>query len=708
MKHAICARATAALISAAALALSVSNTTSAQQTVRHDEPEMLPHMPGRRCGPIPTGNHLGAPTVVYQNTIRGGCVSGSTCITFDGANGPDGGTITFPPSPADALPIFGYLYFQYLTTTDCSVDRIGDFASATVNGVNINTLPFVEIACLNADSCFPADVATHFYRVDVSTLFDFCDLNIATFELRNFGSENSIDSDWVEGATLMVAYCSESSPATDIVLIENAQVFGEGVDATPSITYSWAGFNASGGNATLVLGIGNGQNFTGTFGGDELVSFSTNSTPITVLGDTGTDGLFDGDLCAPGPFGNGGLYDNSIIDVTGLVNAGDSSATFSITGEFDCLDSNAAFLCVASLNEPNNCVPDACQDIGCFTLDAQTDDDGQPLVHGQHLGNGDTEFDGGPGFPVTLTSSSGTAAVLDSNVGPASQDPDLLVGRGNILILQNDANLNECPPASGVYCTHNDDEDGGTFSFAFPGSITADSLVLIDIDASDPTSTVTLTDGSGAQRTYSVPANWTGDLVTDGPPGWGTLDLTTLASQPGFGSNATASEDAGFDAEDVLQIDVTLGGSGAIDNLSWCESAGKFTRASASLRPGSGVNPSSLRLTALPVIGRTFGATLDCAGLGGGMAVLDVRRDLDPGRLTVFGEALIQGSLVHRSLQARFDAPNELTWDVPNDVALCGLAVHAQGLCMSQSAGGPHLHGLDGRLSNAIDLVVGF
>src|SRR4030095_478223 len=107
-----------------------------------------------------------------------------------------------------------------------------------------------------------------------------------------------------------------------------------------------------------------------------------------------------------------------------LVNAGDSSATFTITGEADCLDSNAAFLCVESLNAPGNCVPDACQDIGCFTLDFQTDDEGQALVDGQHLANRHTEFDGGSVFPVTIQSGSGTAAILDSTNGPALADPD--------------------------------------------------------------------------------------------------------------------------------------------------------------------------------------------------------------------------------------------------------------------------------------------
>jgi hypothetical protein len=644
-------------------------------------------------------------SVVYQDTIRGGCVSGSTCISFHPVHGPDGGTITFPPVPDDATPIFGYLYFQYLTDTDCSVDRIGDFVNATVNGVNINTVDFVEIGCVAADACFPA-VATHFYRVDVSSLFDDCDLNVAAFELRGFGMGNNSDDDWVEGATLMVAYCSETSPATDVILVEHPQVYGTGVGSTPAITYSWSGFNASGASASLVLGIGNGQNFTGMSPGDENVSFFTDSTPLTILGETGTDGLFDGDLCGPGPFGNGGFYDNTIIDVTSLVNAGDSSATFTITGEFDCLDSNAAFLCVSSETPAQSCIPDACIEIGCFTLDFENDDGLTPLVHGQRLANGDPEFDGGTNFPVTITSSTNTAAILDSTNGPAAQDPDLLVDRGNVLILQTDANLSECPPASGVYCAHNDDEDGGTVSFEFPGPVEPASLVLIDIDAGDGTTTVVLTDSAAATRTFSVPANWTGDFATDGPPGWMELDLTTTSDQPGFGSTATAVDSAGFTLADVRRIDVHLAGSGAIDGLNWCETP--VLAASASVRTGEGGNPSSLSPLTLPVLGQTLATRLDCAAQGSGLAVLELRRQPTSGSMTVYGEPLIQGPLVWRSVRAHSGSASQFQWNVPNDFSLLGVRLYAQGLCTRQSGSSGRVLQAGGRLSNAIDLVLGF
>jgi hypothetical protein len=108
-------------------------------------------------------------------------------------------------------------------------------------------------------------------------------------------------------------------------------------------------------------------------------------------------------------------------------------------------------------------------------------------------------------------------------------------------------------------------------SFAFNGPTTPGTIDLVDIDGTDAASTVVLTDVNGYTRTYTVPGNWTGDITVDGPPGMGTLDLTTLANQAGFASVATATEDVGFDGTAVTSIDVNLGGSGGVDNLTWCQ-----------------------------------------------------------------------------------------------------------------------------------------
>jgi len=204
----------------------------------------------------------------------------------------------------------------------------------------------------------------------------------------------------------------------------------------------------------------------------------------------------------------------------------------------------------------------------CYTLDFTTEDDfSTPLGNGQQI---DTEF----GNLVTITGAGANngPAIFDTNsAGPnnPSQDLDLLVNRGNVLILQND----DSPAAvGGFFPRANDDEDGGRLTFQFAAPVAPESVVLIDLDAgTDGPSSVVLFDSLGRTRTYTVPINWTGDLILDATSGWGTLDLTTLAPQPGFASIATATEQAGFDASSVVQIDVNLGGSGAVDDLAVCE-----------------------------------------------------------------------------------------------------------------------------------------
>jgi hypothetical protein len=303
----------------------------------------------------------------------------------------------------------------------------------------------------------------------------------------------------------------------------------------------------------------------------------------------------------------------------------------------------------------------------CFALGFETDDAGDAMAHGARI---DTEFDGGVEFPVTITSS------------------------------------RECPPASGIYCSHNDDEDGGTVRFAFDTTSRASSIDLVDIDSSDPVSSVVLFDLRGHTRTYTVPSNWTGDFVTDGPPGMGTLDLTTLAPQPGFGSVATASEQAGFDADAVVRVDVQLGGSGGIDDLRWCPVP---LVARVVSRNGSGLNRTRLTALSMPRIGATWGAQLDCSGCGSGMATLIVKPLAASGVSTTFGEVLVAGSLLYLQSRAFAGDVSTMTGAIPNDVSLCGLQIHAQGLCQPvTSTSTPMPIRLKAGLSNALDLTLGF
>ncbi|NOT32146.1 MAG: hypothetical protein HOP15_16990 [Planctomycetes bacterium] len=219
--------------------------------------------------------------------------------------------------------------------------------------------------------------------------------------------------------------------------------------------------------------------------------------------------------------------------------------------------------------------------IQCFTLDFETDDTGAALLDRQRI---DTEFNGGANYPVTITGSSyfgascgsigGTAAIYDSDLPPHGQDPDLAVNSGHILILQVDENLSECSP--GFFCTGNDDPDGGVVTFSFSGAVTPGSIDLIDVDGgAEEVMTITLTDNLGDQLVYTVPVNWTGDggqatLLFDG----------SAQAGPGPGNPvATAVAIGSYDANNVVSIVVERGsdcanidgGSGALDNLTWCQ-----------------------------------------------------------------------------------------------------------------------------------------
>ncbi len=198
------------------------------------------------------------------------------------------------------------------------------------------------------------------------------------------------------------------------------------------------------------------------------------------------------------------------------------------------------------------------------------DDQGRTaLVNGQDISSP-------PEFGRTLGLAGSGAnlgpAIFDSTpFGPndPSQDLDLLVDLGNLLILQN--SLVPAQTVPGIFDRPNDDQDGGTFTFTFVhGAVEPSSLDLVDIDLGDSQmASVTLFDSSNRLRLYDIPAGWTEDLVLHGFPGFRTLDLTTLDPQPGFMASASAVETPGFDPKAVVRIEVALGSSGAVDNLRW-------------------------------------------------------------------------------------------------------------------------------------------
>jgi hypothetical protein len=149
-----------------------------------------------------------------------------------------------------------------------------------------------------------------------------------------------------------------------------------------------------------------------------------------------------------------------------------------------------------------------------------------------------------------------------------SSDLDLLVGLGNAVILQE----NPGQRVPGIFDLPDDAANGGTIIFDFGPldfirKVEPVSLDLIDVDAAGGGVKVFLTDVLGRVRVYSAPNGWTEDIHTQGPPGYRTLDLTTLAPQPGFRATATVTTDADFIPTEVVRMEVVELGSGAIDNL---------------------------------------------------------------------------------------------------------------------------------------------
>jgi hypothetical protein len=208
---------------------------------------------------------------------------------------------------------------------------------------------------------------------------------------------------------------------------------------------------------------------------------------------------------------------------------------------------------------------------GCAELvviDFQTEDDfATPLANGQDVAS-PAEF--GSRLSISSSGPNAGAAIFDSSPGgpnDPSQDRDLLVGSGRILILQTGDNTSQTVP--GFFDRPNDDEDGGVFAFDFSSPVSLLGIDLVDIDeGSDETSLVVLSDVSGNQRSYLVPPAWTGDVLTGGF-GRVRLDLTSSMPQSGFGSSTSVAQSAGFAPSLVIRLEVHLGSSGAVDDLAW-------------------------------------------------------------------------------------------------------------------------------------------
>jgi hypothetical protein len=165
---------------------------------------------------------------------------------------------------------------------------------------------------------------------------------------------------------------------------------------------------------------------------------------------------------------------------------------------------------------------------------------------------------------ITSTGANAGAAIFDTTTGVNAADPDLWVDMGNALILQNSFSSQ----TGDIFNNPNDDADGGTLIFEFDAPVEMLSMLLIDINGdTDQSATITLYDSNGGWREYVAPNEWTGDISTS-EPGFGTIDLTTLAPQAGYLSSTTVT-DNGLDSLDVVMMTVEFGASGGLDNVAF-------------------------------------------------------------------------------------------------------------------------------------------
>lgn len=210
-------------------------------------------------------------------------------------------------------------------------------------------------------------------------------------------------------------------------------------------------------------------------------------------------------------------------------------------------------------------------DVGCtlHVLDFETEDDGTtPLVNGQSIGT-PPEF----GRLVTISGAGpnlGPVAFDSTPGGPndPSINSDMLVGHGNLLLLQDSARPRQ---SGGVFATPTDDPQGGEMIFDFLAPIDPRSLLLADINPPPNLgAVVSLFDEGGLTRVYAIEPGWTGTYGNAGPH---RLDLTTLLPQPGNGTPrfARATEAPGFRQERVVKLVVHMTGYGALDELTFCQ-----------------------------------------------------------------------------------------------------------------------------------------
>ena len=223
------------------------------------------------------------------------------------------------------------------------------------------------------------------------------------------------------------------------------------------------------------------------------------------------------------------------------------------------------------------------------TIDFSTDDSGATLVNGQAIYTTARADRDGVAFSTdTVLEFGNLVSISDSldgasssHLGPVifdsdpngpnagSQDPDLLVDLGNVLTLQSDnpgnADDTTLDGTNGLLFDNPNDEadlsDNGSIIFDFLVRAEPTSIDIVDANGGFG-ALLTLLDGSGNTRSYTIPQNWTYDINSNpSENGFATLDLTSLAPQTGERTATTsAAEDAGFNPANVVRLTYSFTG----------------------------------------------------------------------------------------------------------------------------------------------------
>ena len=225
--------------------------------------------------------------------------------------------------------------------------------------------------------------------------------------------------------------------------------------------------------------------------------------------------------------------------------------------------------------------------------------DTQGFVNGQAVGLAMNDVS--DQFNLTYSGPGVSAAVFNTDPnGPHAlgPDPDLLVDNGFVLYAQTSGTATGTPLA---YDTPNDDRrNGNTFTFDFAafvpanpleiGTVTLTSLSVVDLDT-DGADGIVVNDVNGETLTITLPGGFTADPTDLGPgeDGIDVVDLTGGTTVSETGEVSVVVDSGSFDFTQVVSLEFTLNGSGAIDDIEFTRNIPTPGAAALAMIAGAGL-----------------------------------------------------------------------------------------------------------------------